>query len=61
MSSFRNELEDLINKFNKEDVSDTPDFILTQFLEDSLKAFDNAVIARREWHSRENTENWMDK
>lgn len=46
---FRKELEMLINRYSKENGSDTPDFILAQFLEDSLKAFDKAVSTRTEW------------
>ncbi len=45
-SKFRNELRDLINIYSMENGSDTPDFILAEFLSDSLKAFDNAVFNR---------------
>ena len=44
--SFRTELEKLINKHSRENGSDTPDFILTDYLMASLKAFDSAVVHR---------------
>lgn len=47
---FRDELTDLINKYSKENGSDTPDFVLSGFIQDSLNAFDNAVVLREEWY-----------
>jgi len=49
---FRHELEALINKHSMESVSDTPDFILCQYLMGCLAAFELAVIAREQWHGR---------
>ncbi len=46
MSKFRKELEELINKHSRENVSDTPDFILADYLYASLEAFDKAVYMR---------------
>jgi len=34
--NFRKELEVSINSYNMEDISDTPDFILAEYLEDCL-------------------------
>lgn len=53
MDSFRIELQQLINKHNIENGSDTPDFILTQFLLGCLYAFDSAVIKRQNWYNKE--------
>ena len=47
---FRAELTALINKHCCEAESNTPDFILAQYLEDCLKAFDAAVEARSQWY-----------
>lgn len=47
--SFAGELTHLLNRFCAEDVSGTPDFILAQFLQDSIKAFDEAVAHRAKW------------
>lgn len=43
MSEFRRELKDLINKHSIENGSDTPDFILAEYLSDCLGAFERAV------------------
>ncbi len=48
-NKFRKKLEDLLNCESMENESDTPDFILAQFLESCLFAFDSAVRRRREW------------
>jgi hypothetical protein len=52
---FRQELEALINAKSLELESNTPDFILCEFLLDSLTAFDRAVNAREKWFGREKT------
>lgn len=46
MEEFRKELETLINRHSLENGSDTPDFILAQYLTDCLEAFDRASRAR---------------
>ena len=53
MSEFRKELEETINKHSCENESDTPDFILADYLQDCLKAFDSAVRNRERWYGRE--------
>lgn len=55
--SFRKELETLINSYSMENESDTPDFILADFLEDVLTAFDRAVNRRDEWYSQKKGRN----
>lgn len=45
-SKFRENLEVLINQHSMENGSETPDFILAEYLRDSLVAFDKAVNAR---------------
>ncbi len=52
MSEFRKELESLINKKSKENGSDTPDFILVEYLNDCLTAFDKATTARTKWYGK---------
>ena len=56
MRSYRKELETLINKQSLENVSNTPDFILAEYLETCLKAFDYAVLQRTSWHRKEKEE-----
>ncbi len=44
--NFEEELRALINKHSKENGSDTPDFVLAEYLTRCLSAFDGAVNAR---------------
>lgn len=50
--SFRKEIEETINKHSLENGSDTPDFILANYLAECLTAFDRAVLAREKWYGR---------
>lgn len=50
MKTFRKDLEQLINFHSKENGSDTPDFILAEYLNDCLEAFDRAVSKRSGWY-----------
>jgi len=52
MSDFRQELIDLINKHSKENESNTPDFILAQYLLDSLTLFNSTLNSRKKWYER---------
>ena len=49
VKGFRKELEYLINCHSKENESNTPDFILAEYLDDCLAAYDKAVNSRDEW------------
>lgn len=49
---FRKKLEDLINCCSMENGSDTPDWILAQYLLDCLHAFDVATFQRERWYGR---------
>ncbi len=46
---FEKALEELINKHSMENESDTPDFILAQYMFTCLSAYRNAVKARDKW------------
>lgn len=50
---FRKELESLINKHSKENGSDTPDYILAEYLLGCLSTFDMAVNNRERWYNRD--------
>ena len=50
--TFRDELMELVNKHSRENESDTPDFVLAQFIIDSLFAFDQSVKMREKWYGR---------
>lgn len=51
--TFRDALTNLINYYSKENGSNTPDFILAEYLDDCLKAFDKASTLRQSWHSKD--------
>lgn len=42
----------LLNEHSKENASDTPDFILAQFLTDCLEAWNIGVTRREMWYGR---------
>jgi hypothetical protein len=44
--AFRRELRDLLNRFSMENGSNTPDYILADYLIDCLKAWNRAVNER---------------
>jgi hypothetical protein len=51
-SNFRQELESLINGHSMENGSDTPDFLLAEYLSRSLELFDVIVERREQWYGR---------
>ena len=55
---FRRELESLINKYSLENESDTPDFILADFLSGCLTLFDDVVVERDRWHGWRDGDPW---
>lgn len=52
-TQFEKEVQALINRYSLENGSDTPDFILAQYLQKSLENFDAAVKQREEWYGRQ--------
>jgi hypothetical protein len=50
--SFREELEFVINRHSMENGSNTPDFILAEYLQHCLAAFDLAVKRRDKWYGK---------
>ena len=50
--TFQEELREVINKYSRESGSDTPDWILAEYLTDCLTAFDAAVTKRERWYGR---------
>lgn len=51
--SFENELTSLINMHSVENESNTPDFILAQYIKGCLKSFARAVQQCETWHGRD--------
>jgi len=52
MDNLRKNIESAINAASAENGSDTPDFILAEYLTDCLTAYDKAVVAREKWYGR---------
>lgn len=50
---FRKEMQTVLNRYSRENASNTPDFILAHYLESCLNAFDCAVQQRETWYGRE--------
>jgi len=49
---FQKELEQLINKYSKENDSDTPDFMLAEYMIRSLEMFNDIINKREMWYRR---------
>jgi len=56
MSNFTKELQTLINKYSKENESNTPDFMLAQYLVDCLASLNALMDTREKWYGRGNGE-----
>jgi hypothetical protein len=50
---FKEKLIVLINYYSLENESDTPDFILAEYLVNCLKAFNESSRAREKWYGKE--------
>jgi hypothetical protein len=50
--TFEQELEQLINRHSKENDSNTPDYILADYLRRCLDNFNQTVVERETWHGR---------
>ena len=49
----KDRLTDLLNEESAENASNIPDFILAQYLQSCLHAFDMAVQQRETWYGRD--------
>ena len=49
---FITELGELLNRRSMENGSDTPDFILAQYLTDCLRSWNRATKRREDWYKR---------
>lgn len=48
---FNSELKHLLNKYSRENASDSPDFILASYLCQCLDAFNLASRSREDWNT----------
>jgi hypothetical protein len=53
VDDLRNQIESAINRCSAENGSNTPDFILAEYLTDCLTAFDKALREREKWYGKE--------
>lgn len=53
--SLHADLADVLNRYSRDNGSNTPDFILAQYLANCLDAFDIAVQKRAQWFGRMDT------
>ena len=56
MDEFTKELKELLNRHSKESNSNTPDFILANYIIDCLDAFDKASYRISVWYSDKHPE-----
>jgi hypothetical protein len=52
MKQFTKELGELINRHSLENQSDTPDYILAEYLTEILVSFNRASCKREQWYGR---------
>ncbi len=57
--NFRDELKELINRHGLEKHSNTPNFILAEYLNNCLDVFDEATNAKEKWYGRKITSQRM--
>ena len=50
---FKRELTELLNRHSREENSETPDFVLANYILRVLQAYEAAVVAREQWHGRD--------
>ncbi len=51
-AELRDEIAQVLNRYSRENRSDTPDHLLAEFVLDSLDAFDRVVRMRESWYGR---------
>lgn len=52
MSELSKRIRSIINELSEENNSNTPDFILAEYLVQCLRNFESAANAREKWHSK---------
>jgi len=57
---FEKELAELLNQHSMENASDSPDFLLAEYLVGCLRTFNIAVASRENWYGRA-VGDWKDK
>jgi len=61
MSEFRKELAELLNRHSMENSSNTPDFVLADYLKSCLDVFNQATQARESWYGHHHSPGNVDE
>lgn len=59
-SQLRKDIAEVINRHSAENGSDTPDFILAEYLESCLRSFDVACNRRSNWYQNSSESSLME-
>lgn len=51
-AEFRRELASLLNRYSMENESNTPDYMLADYLIECLRALDRTIRTREQWYGR---------
>lgn len=52
LARFRSELQELLNRHSRENESNTPDYMLADYLIECLRALDETINRRASWYGR---------
>ena len=52
MSDLARELAEVLNRYSRENVANTPDFLLAEYMLDALAAAEKLIVARDGWYGR---------
>lgn len=55
--AFRRDLASLLNRYSMENASNTPDFLLADYLIDCLRALDKTISTRAKWYGHHDSPN----
>ncbi len=50
--ALRKEIKSILNKYSQENRSNTPDFMLADFMLGCLNVYENTISAREKWYGR---------
>lgn len=53
MDDFMKELSVLLNRYGKDSDTNTPDYILAEYLENCIDSFERAIDLRDAWHTKD--------
>lgn len=53
MDDFMKELSVLLNRYGKDSDTNTPDYILAEYLKSCIESFERAIDLRDAWHNKD--------